>query len=214
MGAEPIDGNVLERRRRFHTFDAKFSKQTERRRAEELRGEFDGEAIDGPGPKERRQHRAPPFDEKALDPRAAERCERRGHAGAIGEGAICRDGEGARGSLRSTPIPRDDEEPRMPVQGALRRPLLAPKKNNRLKLFIFWTSKRRVIATDGSGADEDGVVGATERARMGMPFRAAQVGAAIGVRNPTVKSHCNMHGNERAIQQVPDASGFRPDMCA
>ena len=102
----------------------------------------------------------------------------------------------------------------MPVQGALRRPLLAPKKNNCLKLFIFWTSKRRVIATDGSGADEDGVVGATERARMGMPFRAAQVGAAIGVRNPTVKSHCNMHGNERAIQQVPDASGFRPDMCA
>ncbi len=102
----------------------------------------------------------------------------------------------------------------MPVEGAARRPRLAPKKDNCLKLIIFRTSERRVVAPNGAGADEDGVVGATEGARMGVPFRAAQVGAAIGVRNPTVKSHCNMHGNERAVQQVPDASGFRPDMCA
>lgn len=100
------------------------------------------------------------------------------------------------------------------VEGAPRRPRLAPKEHNSLKLIIFRTAKRRIVAADGAGADEHGVVGATEGARVGVPFRAAQMGAAIGVRDPTVESHCNMHGNERAMHQVPDASRFWPDMYA
>ncbi len=97
MGAEAIDDNVLEGGRRFHAVDAELAEEAERRRTEEVGGEFDGEAIDRAGAEERRQHRAPPFDEQSLDPGASKCTEGGRHARAVGGGGVGGDCEGACG---------------------------------------------------------------------------------------------------------------------
>lgn len=208
MGAEAVDDDVLQRRRAVEAPDAEVPQEPEGGRTEEMGSKFRREAVHRARPKEGREDGAPPFDEQALDAGSAQGGERRRDARAVRRGRVGGDDQGAPSNLHSTPIGDDGEQPWVLFEGATEGPRLPADEDNCLETLVFWASKRRVVAADGAGADEDGVVGAAEGARVGMPLRAAQVGAAIGVRDPTVEGHCNMHGNERAMHGSADASRF------